>query len=1464
MTGIDTVNNSDVSNVLKDSTSKARQSNIELCRIICMLLIIAHHSVIHGGAIGMEACLNKYLAFFLVPGGKLCFVTFMVISTWFLVDGQFNLERFIKTWLQVFLYSVFFAAAAAMLGAYLTARNWFSVFFPISGNSHGFAATYLAFYLLLPFLGMITQKVKKKGLAFLVILLIYFQVVSKIMAVINGYNLPILSSELTLFILFYFISLWLKRYPLAITSNKVAMFGTFLLVWLAIFGIWCSSLTSFAKTPLYVGLVSLSSDESSFLYILGGYSLFFVFKNLSIPNNRTINYIAHAAFGVLLFHDHNFFRYVLWQNILNAQDWYYKSTFIMWIIACVIGIYLIGLLMETVRQYGEKRIFASLTVKKYISIAEKYMELSNKTSSNGDVKEMPVGEDSLYKIKNTMCSNFKKASSSGNDMNNVVSLPNKHIFVVLYVFTLLCFCGVLIYLHTSNNAILVTRFISVKKLALIGVLGLSLFFPAMYFIQAKIKPSWYKLLFYSIMLLFICLMLVAGYITRGESIRSILADDPHDTLMDFFNSIQYGLKPYAAKVIYPPLINVFYGLLGRFTIIDSGGTYVLRENQLGMLVFGTYIIATYSSFIYFIHKFKEGGRPEKLLFIFVVLISLPFLYLFDRANSIIMAVIALIIFSLYHNSLASKYKIIAFVALGVSAGIKIAPAIYGAILLREKRFKDAVIAFLISIMIFIVPFMLTDGNPIIMLQNIAYTTGLMQGVMADPTTGIYRLTGNGHYLNTLNTSAFLGRLFNFNGLNIAEYLNGCILLLGTSLVVFANKIAYWKAWAILTCIVILYPGFSAIYNLAYMVIPLVLFLNSKPKLTKLNFAYMIFFLLLFIPFINIKVPFFNIFFNDWHPLTLMTSVQSITLLLMTIVLLIDSLVIVYKYQIRRNQTRFNFALFLVVILIATGIYGWKCGFSQRAVEAFYPYNLRIINAQNGLSLSEGQYYWINKSFDILLKTENAKKDGLIIKLVKPEWTKENIGKWNELKVFIEDSLVFATDEITGEEKFIYIEPEKIEQIAQGTTMRIRIERNGEEQSDYLKLSYIGPANLNDKLELGTVFHNTSEGLSIYDDNSLWMATKAKTLLKANDIVKKGLLIKVQAPKALFDANRNKEIKLDVFANGKIIKSIDIEDANEKTIAIDSNKLPISDVDEDGMATLTIGLKVNAVFNSRTMNLDVNNNDRSLIVKYIGACDSLPLGNGVNISKNKHFYFNATELGDDNLNIIYKVIPNSFVNEDEIVLTALLDGKRIYQKKLQKFDYDSLNMISIDSHMFESKKGISDLEISITGLSNTTNNVIMIPYIGKNQLSSEITSKTSNTDKDYHLITSGMEYDKSINGWMMGSTSEMILPATTFSKGIRVNYQVPRELLTANLGVNDIKLTVMINGNIVKDIPISKPGNFETILLPEELHDFVKADDSYLNIRLHVNAVYNLQKLKIRHQNINRSIDIIYLGELLNY
>lgn len=340
---------------------KERKSNIELCRIICMALIIAHHCVVHGGAVNMDICTNKYIALFLLPGGKICFVAFLAISTWFLVGQSFKAERFFKIWFQVLFYSIFFTGIAFILGTKLTVPNWFSVLFPIIGNSHGFAATYLAFYLLIPFLNIITNKITKKQLQWLILLLIYFQVISKIIGTVGGYYAPI-RSELLLFILCYYITVYIKKYPITFLEKQLILFLIVLGIWLSAFIICYIAIIRFTGNEIISFFTVLCSDESSILYLIGGYALFFLFKNIKVPKCDIINRIAHYVFGILLFHDHNFFRIVLWSDVFHTQNWYYSSYFILIIILCTIIIFTCGLIVDYIREKCIEPIFFRLNI----------------------------------------------------------------------------------------------------------------------------------------------------------------------------------------------------------------------------------------------------------------------------------------------------------------------------------------------------------------------------------------------------------------------------------------------------------------------------------------------------------------------------------------------------------------------------------------------------------------------------------------------------------------------------------------------------------------------------------------------------------------------------------------------------------------------------------------------------------------------------------------------------------------------------------------------------------------------------------------------------------------------------------------------------------------------------------------------------------------------------------------------
>lgn len=304
----------------------SRDSNIELLRCICMILLVAHHYAVHGGLLYLDPSSTKTVGLIFLPVGKICFVAFVAISMYFLVDGKAKFERFLRCWLEVLFYSVALTILTWIDGGVIAPRDFISSFFVMTSNSHGFAASYLLFLLIYPFLLKITQDITKAQARYLLFVLFLIQVISQIMRAWTGYTQPVFS-ELTLFILCYILSLNLKRFSRGDLCHSrticlcvlVAIYGyTFLLNYAVYNG---------QDNPMIRFLHGITGDESSAFYILGGYALFYLFLNTRIKPYKAINAIAKTTFGILLIHDHNFLRHIFWNEIIITETHFESQKF---------------------------------------------------------------------------------------------------------------------------------------------------------------------------------------------------------------------------------------------------------------------------------------------------------------------------------------------------------------------------------------------------------------------------------------------------------------------------------------------------------------------------------------------------------------------------------------------------------------------------------------------------------------------------------------------------------------------------------------------------------------------------------------------------------------------------------------------------------------------------------------------------------------------------------------------------------------------------------------------------------------------------------------------------------------------------------------------------------------------------------------------------------------------------------
>ncbi len=85
-----------------------RKSNLELLRIICMIMIVAHHYVVHGTIwYDNTMSLNKYFIQLYGAGGKISVYCFVLISGYFLSTSKSSRwKSLVKLWIQVTFFSM--------------------------------------------------------------------------------------------------------------------------------------------------------------------------------------------------------------------------------------------------------------------------------------------------------------------------------------------------------------------------------------------------------------------------------------------------------------------------------------------------------------------------------------------------------------------------------------------------------------------------------------------------------------------------------------------------------------------------------------------------------------------------------------------------------------------------------------------------------------------------------------------------------------------------------------------------------------------------------------------------------------------------------------------------------------------------------------------------------------------------------------------------------------------------------------------------------------------------------------------------------------------------------------------------------------------------------------------------------------------------------------------------------------
>ena len=310
-----------------------RQSNIELLRIVSMIMIVFYHFAVHGGFKWETPSMTiPYLWYnFIAMGGKIGVNIFVLISGYFLITSNsklFNFKKILKFWGQLIFYSISILAIFLLLQAHdygmkEVIKAAIKAVFPITFSSWWFASTYFVLYIIHPFLNIFLNALTKKSYQiFLAILVIMWSVIPTFT------TLDFQSNSLCWFVTLYAIAGYARLYGfnrVYTTKKYFALCGVFsALTYLSsvIFTILGTRWSIFFDYVTYFyGMQKLS-------VLLISLTLFMAFVTLKMGYHKWINTLAAATFGVYLIHDNSFVSPFLWIDVFkNAQ--YQNSLFLI-------------------------------------------------------------------------------------------------------------------------------------------------------------------------------------------------------------------------------------------------------------------------------------------------------------------------------------------------------------------------------------------------------------------------------------------------------------------------------------------------------------------------------------------------------------------------------------------------------------------------------------------------------------------------------------------------------------------------------------------------------------------------------------------------------------------------------------------------------------------------------------------------------------------------------------------------------------------------------------------------------------------------------------------------------------------------------------------------------------------------------------------------------------------------------
>lgn len=297
-----------------------RGSNLELLRILCMLLIIGDHLTGQSGIADYTTLLSSFAFCLIGCGSRIACSVFVLIGGWFLCEQPYKTRRPLSLWLSLWLYTVPVTLLCKLAGLDVSwgALRWAA--FPASTRQLWFISDYLLLLLCVPLLNRLLRGLSRPAHRGLLAVLAVPLIVYPTLFGENG----AVSDTAWMFLYEYLLIAYLRRWP----DNRLAHLLQHRAAALGL-GLGLPLLNTILRAVLET---SGLTDGKAFQYmayyrtalgalpnLLAALALFYLFKGLDLGCVRWVNAMAGTTLGVYILHQVSAFRGFLWNGLLQAE-----------------------------------------------------------------------------------------------------------------------------------------------------------------------------------------------------------------------------------------------------------------------------------------------------------------------------------------------------------------------------------------------------------------------------------------------------------------------------------------------------------------------------------------------------------------------------------------------------------------------------------------------------------------------------------------------------------------------------------------------------------------------------------------------------------------------------------------------------------------------------------------------------------------------------------------------------------------------------------------------------------------------------------------------------------------------------------------------------------------------------------------------------------------------------------------